>query len=600
MNQGLGAYQDQTGTWQFSVWAPNADTVSLVGAFNNWDENQNPMQKNANGVWSTSLKKAKVGDQYKYHIVNQGKVYARMDPYARKVTSSVGNSVLSKPPITSTNPQFQAADLNRLVIYELHIGTFGRRNRPCNSPATFKSSIPYLDELRELGVNAIEIMPIQEFAGGISWGYNPSNLFAVESDYGSAQDFYDFVQAAHERGLAVILDVVYNHFGPTDLDLWQFDGWNENGKGGIYFYNDWRSNTPWGDTRPDYGRPEVRQFILDNAMMWARDYHIDGLRFDMCVFIRTVHGMPYDQGNSLSDGWLLMQDINSTAHSHNPRFITISEDMQDNEWLTKTPGAGGAGFNAQWGAFFVHTLRDALLELYDSNRNMHSLGYALTQRFNGDAFERVIYTESHDEVANGQARIPEDASPGHADSWLGKRKSILGAGIVFTAPGIPMIFQGQEFLEDKWFQDTRPLDWGKLETHEGIWLAYRDLIHLRLNKTHKTAGLCGQNIQVFHIDDTNKVIAFQRWDRGGIHDAVVVVANFANRTFPSYDIGLPNAGEWDVVFNGNSRDYDKSFDDFGTSALQTQNISWDGYPYKGTVALAPYSLLILAFTNASQ
>ena len=234
MNQGLGAYQDQTGTWQFSVWAPNADTVSLVGVFNNWDENQNPMQKNANGVWSTSLKKAKVGDQYKYHIVNQGKVYARMDPYARKVTSSVGNSVLSKPPVASTNPQFQAADLNRLVIYELHIGTFGRRNRPCNSPATFKSSIPYLDELRELGVNAIEIMPIQEFAGGISWGYNPSNLFAVESDYGSAQDFYDFVQAAHERGLAVILDVVYNHFGPTDLDLWQFDGWNENGKGGIY------------------------------------------------------------------------------------------------------------------------------------------------------------------------------------------------------------------------------------------------------------------------------------------------------------------------------------------------------------------------------
>jgi 1,4-alpha-glucan branching enzyme len=598
MNQGLGAYQNADGNWQFSVWAPHAEHVSVVGSFNNWDASVHPMQKNEAGIWSTQIQKAKAGDQYKYQIVNQGHVYTRNDPYASKVTNSNGNSVLCKPPKASTNISFHAADLNRLVIYELHIGTFGRHKRPCNSPATFKNSIPYLDELRELGINAIEIMPIHEFAGGISWGYNPSNLFAVESDYGSAQDFYDFVQAAHERGIAVILDVVYNHFGPSDLDLWQFDGWSENGKGGIYFYNDWRASTPWGDTRPDYGRPEVRQFIIDNALMWAREYNIDGLRLDMCVYIRTVHGMPYDEGNALSDGWSLMQAINKAVHQHNPRFITISEDMQDSEWLTKNDiEAGGAGFNAQWGAFFVHTLRDALLEMYDSNRNMHLLSNALTQCFNGDAFERVIYTESHDEVANGQARIPEDASPGNADSWIGKRKSILGAGIIFTAPGIPMIFQGQEFLEDQWFQDTRPLDWSKLEKHEGIWLAYRDLISLRLNKTHRTSGLCSQHIQVFNIDEDNKVIAFQRWEQGGIHDTVVVVANFSNRTLPVYDIGLPNAGEWHVVFNSNSREYDPSFDDFGTAVLHTQHEGLDDLPYKGTVALAPYSLLILCYNG---
>ena len=147
-----------------------------------------------------------------------------------------------------------------------------------------------LGHLRDLGVNAIEIMPVGEFAGERSWGYNPAQIFSVETVYGGPLAFKQFVKRAHQEGIAVILDVVYNHLGPSDLDLWQFDGWSENNRGGIYFYNDDRANTPWGQTRPDYGRGEVRQYLLDNALMWLEEYHVDGLRFDCTEFIRSVNG----------------------------------------------------------------------------------------------------------------------------------------------------------------------------------------------------------------------------------------------------------------------------------------------------------------------
>lgn len=585
---------DDQQAYQFSVWAPHADEVYVTGSFNNWQGQSHPLTRNENGIWSAIIPEAKEGDEYKYHLICQGREIMRNDPYARNVTSSVGNSVISRPP-QKRPTAFKAPDLNNMVIYELHIGTFGHGYADNQEPATFKTSIRYLDDLKALGVNAIEIMPVHEFPGGISWGYNPAHLFSVESNYGTIQDFYDFIYEAHQRGIAVILDVVYNHFGPSDLDIWQFDGWHENNLGGIYFYNDWRAKTPWGDTRPDYGRSEVRQYILDNVMMWAEDFEVDGLRLDMSVYIRTVNGMGSDPHDGLADGWSLMQAINNEVHAYNPRFITIAEDMQDSAWLTnKSIEEGGAGFNAQWGAFFVHTLRDALLQPDDINRDMSKLAAAISQCFNHDVFERVIYTESHDEIANGQARIPEDASPGHADSWIAKKKSLLGAGIVFTTPGIPMLFQGQEFLEDHWFEDTRELDRQKAKNNHGILQAYKDLISLRLNKQAITAGLCGQNVQVYSLDHNNKVIAYHRWINGGEGDSVVIIANFSHEDFANYQVGFPAEGEWHIRFNSNSNIYDDSFNNLGNSVVIAQPEPLDDQPASGTVILSAYSLIILS------
>jgi alpha-glucan phosphorylase-like protein len=185
-----------------------------------------------------------------------------------------------------------------MVIYEMHIGTFN--DQPGGPPGNLSSAIEKLPYLQELGINTIAVMPVMEFAGGFSWGYNPALIFAIESDYGGPRAFKEFVKAAHVNDIAVIFDVVYNHFGPSDLDIWQFDGWSENDKGGIYFYNDWRSQTPWGETRPDYGREEVRHYIHENSIMWLEEYRVDGLRWDMTAFALRMSG--YHNGVSQRHG----------------------------------------------------------------------------------------------------------------------------------------------------------------------------------------------------------------------------------------------------------------------------------------------------------
>ena len=265
------------------------------------------MAREGEGYWYADLANPATGDEYRYRIVNGEQQFRRIDPYARQVTSSVGNSVIHETSFDWGADDYHLPPVNEIVIYEMHLGTFhGAADGKSNK---FDEVIQKFDHLQRLGINVIEVMPLAEFAGNISWGYNPACVFAVEDSYGGPTGFKRFVKAAHEAGLGVILDVVYNHFGPGDLDLWQFDGWNQNGQGGIYFYNDWHAETPWGATRPDYGRKEVRQFIRDNALMWLEDYHVDGLRLDMTLFMRNVKGDGDPQGD-LPDGWSLVQWIN--------------------------------------------------------------------------------------------------------------------------------------------------------------------------------------------------------------------------------------------------------------------------------------------------
>jgi 1,4-alpha-glucan branching enzyme len=311
---GMGAIVHADGV-AFRVWAPNADAVHVTGTFNDWSEHANPLAPAPGGVWEVDVPGAGAGDEYRFVIRNGETVLSRIDPYARAVTGSVGNGIVVAP--GKGDSGFTPPPWNRLVIYEMHIGTFHRPDE--DVPGTFVDAIARLDHLRRLGVNAVQIMPSAEFTGGLSWGYNPAHIFAVESTYGGPDGLRAFVAAAHAAGIAVILDVVYNHFGPSDLDLWQFDGWSGNDMGGIYFYNDWRAETPWGETRPDYGRAEVRQFIRDNALYWLEEYGIDGLRFDMTLYIRTVRGDEDDPGDALAEGWSLLQWINDEMAERFPR-----------------------------------------------------------------------------------------------------------------------------------------------------------------------------------------------------------------------------------------------------------------------------------------
>jgi len=590
---GMGSIPFEGGV-AFRVWAPNAEAVHVSGDFNDQSETRHPLASEGNGYWSGDVGEARLSHKYEYIITYRSQRLRRNDPYGRDVESSVGRTVIVDPAAFDweDDSTFRMPSWNELVIYEMHIGTF--HDLAGANPGTLNTAIERLSHVAELKANAVQVMPLAEFPGNHSWGYNPSDIFAVESYYGGSAGLRAFVKAAHRLGLAVIIDVVYNHLGPNDIDTWQFDGWHKPDKGGIYFYNDWRSWTPWTETgRPDYGRGEVRQYLRDNAVYWLDEVHADGLRWDMTLYIRTVYGNQHDPGQRLADGWGLMQWVNRDVSARWPWKISIAEDLQDNPWLTRAPDAGGAGFDAQWAANFVHPVRKALITPHDDERDIGAVRDAILGLYDGNAFTRVIYTESHDEVANGRARLPHDIAPDNPSGWFARKRSTLGAVLVLTSPGIPMLFQGQEFLEDEWFRDTDPLDWSKKERFAGIFRMYQDLIRLRRNRNGLTRGLTGHHVNVFHVNLTDKVIAFHRWDRGGPGDDVVVVLNLANRAYSSYTIGFPRGGRWQIEFNSDWSGYSSDFGDrLGYDTIADPG-SYDHLGFRGNIGIGPYSALIL-------
>ena len=589
VQDGMGAIVHQNGV-AFRVWAPNARAVFVKGDFNNWSDDATPLSHEENGYWYVDVQAAQPGHEYKYVLVNGDQKLERIDPYARQVTNSTGNGVIyDSSGFDWGDDTFELPPHNELVIYEMHVGSFFTDAE--GKPGGFDDALEKLGHLKRLGANVIQIMPVAEFAGDYSWGYNPSHIFAVESIYGGPESFKMLVREAHRRGIAVILDVVYNHFGPSDLDLWQFDGWSENEKGGIYFYNDHRAETPWGSTRPDYGREEVRRFLHDNARMWMEEYHIDGLRYDSTLFIRTLDG---NEGNELPEGWQLMQRINGDLRAHFPRCITIAEDLRSNPWLTKPTEEGGAGFHAQWDVNFVHPVREVITLPHDEHRSMEVIRSAISFRYEGDAFRRVVYSESHDEVANGRARVPQEVNPGDPGGWHAQKRSTLAAGLVFTSPGIPMLFQGQEFLQGEWFRDNVPLDWDLSEEYQGILRLYRDLIALRLNKKGSSRGLCGQFVNIYHVNDAENMLVFQRWDQHGPGDDVVVVLNFSHAPKENYEIGMPAPGLWKLRLNSDATIYSPDFQSFFSGDTEAFEGARDGLDAHALISIGPYSMLVFS------
>ena len=588
---GMGAIPDETGT-TFRVWAPHADSVSVVGTFNEWSEAANRLEAEGDGYWASWVEGAGAGHEYKFAI-QAASTLMRIDPYARQVTGSVGNGVIyprdaAQWPVPD---DYRTPPWNEMVIYELHLGTF--TDPPGAGPGDFESAIGRLGHLKRLGINVIELMPPMEFAGERSWGYNPAHPFAIDSNYGGPDAFKQFVKAAHEAGIAVLMDVVYNHLGPSDLDLWQFDGWSENDGGGIYFYNDWRAQTPWGHTRPDYGRPEVRNYLRDNALMWLEEFRIDGLRWDATAHIRNVWGGS-DPGANLDEGWGLLCWINDEINDRQPWKVSIAEDLLGEAAITEPTSNGGAGFDAQWDDRFVHPIRSVLTLREDQSRDMTSVARAIDHRYGSDAFRRVVYTESHDEVANGSARLPEEIWPGNANGWHARKRATLGAALVFTVPGIPMIFQGQELLEGQWFRDDHPIHWERLDTESGVVRMYRDLIGLRRNLGGRSAGLTGQHVRVHHVNQVDKVVAFHRWAKSGPNDDVLVVANFAEQRHEAYAVGVPHGGRWDVIFDGDAPVYHETYEGSGATQFEAVAGEVDGMFASVTIGLAPYSAVVLS------
>ena len=573
----------------FRVWAPNAHKVFVVGDFNDWKEDNDELLSEDNGYWYTIVKSAKDREEYKYVIHNGDDSFYRLDPYAMEATNSNGNSIISKLDYKWTDDDFQIPDWNSLVIYEMHVGTFFRKYE--DAVGNFDSVTGHLRYLKALGINCIELMPVAEFPGGQSWGYNPALPFAIERDYGGPGALAHLVNMAHAHGIAVIMDVVFNHFGPSDLGLWQFDGWSENSNGGIYFYNDWRADTPWGSTRPDYGRPEVRRYIRDNAFMWLEQFHCDGLRWDATAFIREADG-GLGMDNPLESGIQMMKDINQEIHERYPEKLLIAEDLMGKDFITNAVGYGGLGFNTQWDTHFVHPLRKFLSETQDADRDMTVLNDMLNFRYNNKPFQRIVYVESHDEVANGKTRLPEMIQPGEADSAFAKKRAVLGAVLVLTAPGIPMLFQGQEFLSDKYFSDNDGLDWEKFSKFKGITKLFSDLIKLRTGRDGSSSGLLCEEFEIFHKNNKNKVIAYYRYDRANYENGVIVILNFSNQRLMDYQLGIPSGGLWKNKINTSWQGYDLEFGNADVGDIEAREGDYDNKSQYTFMTLPAYGALL--------
>lgn len=585
-NKHLGSTLHDNGV-DFAVWAPFAKSVNLLLTIE-FDFKEIPMTSDGNGYWNVDDVEAQAGQSYFYEITTQSnEKLQRNDPYARQLTDSDNGASI----IVARDFEWEGADTfistnhNKAIIYELHIGTFHRPDASTNG--TFYSAIEKLDYLQNLGINYIELMPVTSMAQSHGWGYAPNYIFSVENAYGGRRGLLDFVKACHEKGIGVILDVVYNHFF-NETDLWQYDGWSENDRGGIYFYNDERGVTPWGG-RPDYGRPEVRQFILDNVKMWLTEFKIDGLRVDSTIYMRNSDGNNDKPEFDIADAWSLLGEINNLAHKINPNALMIAEDNSSNSGIVQPTSKNGMGFNAQWEIGFPHVIRDSLAITKNNDQpRLDGIEYELQHTYSGNAFDKVIFSDSHDTAANGSVRLNEAVTPGNAGSVFARQRALLASAASLTAPGIPMLLQGQEFMQEGAFNDWQMLDWNKTEQFSGIVLAHKHLIDLRQNKFDNTRGLIGQYTKLFHRDNTNNVIAFHRWDKGGPLDDTLVIINFDKNHLKEYEITLPLAGEWRVRFNSSWKGYSTDFHETPIEMIQANDSK------KAIIEMCEFSVLILS------
>jgi 1,4-alpha-glucan branching enzyme len=578
--QGLGALSHEHGT-AFRVWAPSAQKVTVSGSFNNWSAEATPMEAEPGGHWYVDVPEVGAGAIYRYAITSGGTPMLRNDPRARQVARS-GSDIRSVVVGEQRTPSslLQPPALNDLVLYQLHVGTFTSTKPGAGTFDDVRGLLPYL---RDLGINAIQLLPVAECPGEFSAGYGASFPFAVSAGYGGPEALRRLIDSAHAQGIVVILEVVYTHLAPTENVLWQFD--TATGSG-IYYSGDGRDDTPWG-RRPDYGHPEVQRYVRDNVFMWLDEYQADGLHWPGTAWLRGS-----GRRGDFPEGWALMRSINLEMDSRFPARAMIAEDSQSGDIMTKDVSQGGAGFDAQWDLSFASILRESVTLPDDNRRDIAAVAAAITGASNGlSVSKRVIYTESHDWVSSPDGgRLPNKISPTSPDDWFAFRRSTLAAAVAMTSPGIPMLFQGQEFLATAPFDPKVSLDWSAHNRIAGVRLLYRDLIRLRGTRV----ALRSPGVKVFHMNHGDKVLAFHRWIAGRPEDDVVVVANFGNRLYREYRIGLPQGGAWRVIFRIDRPEYgDSKSTTSADDEIEAQPSSKDGLGFNGDLRLGAYDVVVL-------
>jgi 1,4-alpha-glucan branching enzyme len=568
----------------FRLWAPRAKDVYIRGDFNAWvmDESSR-LVKNADGRWTGFMPGATDGHRYKFYVVGTGTEGFKRDPYARELTNKWPDPdcvLRSAGTFPWQDWSWRTPEFRDLIVYQLHVGTWFGPNRE-GRVAKFLDVLDRVEYLSDLGVNAIEPLPIVEYSTPRSQGYNGTDLFSPETNYQVPDAELDryvdlahrlltqrgksplqrsvlaiginqlkaLVDIYHHYGIAVILDVVYNHASgdvksqPESMYfLDRVAGTNPNDS--LYF-------TDQDHTGPVFAfwKQEVRQFLIDNAAFFFDEYHVDGFRYDQVTVI--------DKQN-IGSGWLFCQHLNATLSQRDPAAVNIAEYWGPEPAVVRPPQDGGAGFHANWHDGLRNAVRGVIAQASAGPHATVDWQPVVNQlRAPGfrDAWRAVQYVESHDEVYRDRSpRVPKLAvAGGNTRTWYASSRSRVATALILTAPGIPMLFMGQEIYEDKRWADDVPnhqgtlVDWDGLSSDKAMINFHhftRELVWLR----RKHPALRGEGVRTLSMENGPRVLAFQRWVEGVGRD-VVVVASLNEFTLFGYQIPMPAPGTWLEVFN---------------------------------------------------
>ena len=587
----------------FAVWAPNALRVSVVGDFNHWDGRLHQMTRNPEGgIFEIFIPDVKPGECYKFELkVKGGLTYLKADPYAfgqqlRPDTASVVRDFqyVWKDGKWMKDREKRQQENAPVSVYEMYLGSF-KRNRETNDYLNYRELAPEIAKYaKEMGYTHVELMPVMEHPLDASWGYQVIGYYAPTARYGTAEDFMFLVDTLHQAGIGVILDWVPAHFPRDTYGLSQFDGT------GLYEHADPRqgSHPHWGTLIYNYGRPQVSNYLIANALYWVEKYHVDGIRMDaVASMLYLDYGKQEGQwvaniygGNENLEAMELLKHLNSVMKKRNPVVLMIAEESTAWPKITSKVEEDGLGFDLKWNMGFMNDFLsyigyDPYFRAHHHNELTFSMVYAYSENF--------MLVFSHDEVVHGKATLIGKMPGVIEDKFANLR---LTYAYMMTHPGKKLLFMGQDIAEFKEFDETRETEWGLLsyEPHKGVHQLVKDLNALYKEKPAlyamdtKPEGFEWINC----ISPEKCMVSFLR-KTDKIKETLVVVANFANLE-QEFTIGVPYEGKYKEVLNTDAKCYG-GLGRVNGQAIFVEEEETDAKPYSFKMTSAPLSVSIFSY-----
>ena len=584
----------------FSVWAPNAKAVSVIGDFNNWDARRSPMRRlGESGIWELFLPAAAEGDKYKFHVTQcDGRVVDKTDPYGVYAEVRPNNASVLYPLkrykwkdrrwITARRKyDFRAAPMN---IYEVHPGSWKRAegNRFLTYTELAEQLIPYV---KEMGYTHIEMLPVEEHPFDGSWGYQVTGYYAPTSRYGSPDEFKQFVDACHQNGISVILDWVPAHFPKDDFALARFDGT------ALYEHQDPRlgEHIQWGTYIFNYGRKEVANFLLANALYWMDIFHIDGLRVDAVASLLRLdfckeegQWLPNVYGGSENlEAIEFLKHMNSVIAEREPGALMIAEDSTAWPGVTKKVEEGGLGFSLKWNMgwmndFLSYIKLDPIYRKYHQNKLTFGMAYHYAENF--------VLVLSHDEVVHTKSSMI-GKMPG--DVWQSFANLRLSYGFMMGHPGKKLLFMGGEFAQYSEWSEARSLDWHLLQyaDHQEMQAYVKELNHLYAEESAFWAEDFDPNgFQWIECDDAeSSIVSFVRRSQ---EKELVFLCNFTPVVHRGFSLGVPQEGVYHERLNSDAARFGGS-DVINAVPLQSRAEPAGRCPFRVELDVPPLGMVIL-------